>query len=617
MTFQSSKQRVSGADLVRKMCSAIIHRGPDDEAYFSNTNVQLGMTRLAILDLRKRLYPLRNENGQLFLFYNGEIYNFTELTEELTAGGHKFTSMTDAEVVVHGYEEWGPDCLRRFNGMWAFALWDASKERLFLARDHFGIKPLYYCVCGDFMAFASEIRALLSLSFVKKSPNEKVVYEYLVHGRVDHGEETFFDGINRLMPGHYATVSPSGSFRVTQYWRMPRICEDASREDMREASDEVRRLLIDAIRRRLVSDVPVGVCLSGGLDSSSIVSVISRLEETAKKSLGERLQAFSAWYKDSSLDESHFAKIVTNARTTEINAVYPSASGLWRDLQELVCTQEEPFVSTSMYAQWKIMQAAKAKGVKVLLDGQGGDEVFAGYVEYFKFLVFDLLKRNRVIAALRESLLSLDLTWRLIPLLFTVSSRADQIRREFLNAGFAAEFDTSRRPLRIDPNWSLAEVLWNDTTRFVLPSLLRYEDKNSMHFSIESRLPFLDQRLVEYVASLPLDFKIRDGWTKRILREAMRGIVPPEITSRRSKIGFETPQQRWLFGELGSEIEHLLSSSMRSSRYVNQAAVRRLFTAARGKRRVSRWDCEFIWRCLSLELWLRQFIPSDLEDDCS
>jgi len=289
--------------------------------------------------------------------------------------------------------------------------------------------------------------------------------------------------------------------------------------------------------------------------------------------------------------------------------VYPSASGLWRDLQELVRTQEEPFGGSSVYAQWKVMQTAKREGITVLLDGQGGDEVFAGYIEYFKFYIADLLRTGKIVEALKETVQSLDLTYRFIPLIFTRQSMIDRIIRSHLTVEFAHKFNQSEAQIRGYPGSSLAKMLWDDTTRLTLPSLLRYEDKNSMHFSIEARLPFLDPRLVEYVASLPEDFKIRGGWTKLVLRQAMRGILPKEIATRRSKIAFQTPQQRWILCELADRIRELLSSEMKCSKYVNQASVLDVFRTALKKRKISRWDSELIWRCLDLELWLREFFP--------
>jgi asparagine synthase (glutamine-hydrolysing) len=583
------------------------HRGPDEDAYFMSKTVAFGMTRLAIIDLRKGLYPLRNEDGTIFLFYNGEIYNFGELRSQLTLAGHKFSSATDGEVIVHAYEEWGPHCVEKFNGMWAFALWDANNEKLFLSRDHFGIKPLYYTVNENFVCFASEIRALLSIPGIKREPNEKLVYDYLVDDRVDHTEETFFSGIYRLMPAHYATLTLSGSLEIKRYWSMDSITEEDAATTLAEASEKVRKLFIDAVRIRLISDVPAGTCLSGGLDSSSIVATIAQLDDEEKKSIGKRLQTFSACFPDTPIDESRFASLV--ARNSEANVVLPSSTELWRDLRELIQTQEEPFVSSSIYAQWKVMQSAKARGVTVLLDGQGGDEVFGGYIEYFGSYISNLLRRRRVLTVLLEAVRSLDLTSPLILSFLRTWRRIDKTIDPYLNTEFAAKFRSRRSehrlPRILDPNSDLSKLLKDDAMRFVLPGLLRYEDKSSMHFSIETRLPFLDQRLVEYATSLPSNFKIRRGWTKRVFREAMQGILPKKIQWRRSKLGFETPQQSWIL-ELSNRIESLFSSEMMSSRFVSTGALLELLRTAK-KKRLSVFHCGMLWRCVCLEMWLREF----------
>jgi asparagine synthase (glutamine-hydrolysing) len=588
------------------MCSTLKHRGPDDEAYFADKRMSLGMTRLAILDLRQGLYPVTNENNTLRLFYNGEIYNYRELTDELSSLGHKFRSNTDAEVVVHAYEEWGNDCVRRFNGMWAFALYDTERATLLLARDHFGIKPFYFFQNQELFVFSSEIRAILNLGLIKGEPNEKVIYTYLTDGHVDETEETFFQDIRRLIPGTYITIC-RGEVRLYQYWQMPRVSNVISHENMDETASQLRDLFIDSVRRRLVSDVPVGFCLSGGLDSTSIACVVSRLRDDEKKSLGVRPQGFLSAYPNDPIDESSFAKAAASDCGITMHTVFPTSEEFWRDLPELISTQEEPFVSTSIYAQWRVMQLARREGVTVLLDGQGGDECFAGYHEYLVSYILLLLKRLQIFRAINETIKSLDLLVPLLPFLLTRAFSARKIAG-CLDEDFAAKFSHSNNSGRFQTIADLSTLLWNDSTKFVLPSLLRYEDKSSMHFSIETRLPFLDPRLAEFVAAMPLNFKIRDGWTKRVFREAMRDILPSEIRLRRSKVGFATPQYRWLFRELTDQIGSLFASELRSARFLKPSKVLRLFQTA-SKRDVSRWEADFLWRCVNFELWIRQYAP--------
>jgi len=613
ISFRDILEEASATELVRNMCLLQKHRGPDDDALYSDHSASIGMTRLAILDLRKGLYPLGNENRNLHLFYNGEVYNYPELLSELAASGHQYSSMSDGEVIVHGFEQWGLGCLSKLNGMWAFALWDSREQELILARDHFGIKPLYYYIDENLLAFSSEIRALLSLPFVRTTPNENSIYSYLVDGRHDHTEETFYGGIYRLLPGYCATAKLDGSFEKFRYWEMPNVSETVNDDDMAEATERVRGLFIDSVRIRLRSDVPVGTCLSGGLDSSSIVSVVTELNEEDKKSVGRRMQGFSACFPGESVDESHFINIEVQATGTESHVVSPTALELWRDLAELVRTQEEPVGGSSQYAGWRVMQMAKTHHVPVLLNGQGADEIFAGYAEYLGFYIKDLVRRRKFMTVFKETFSSLDLTARMIPLLFTYDRKINRIIKHCLNPEFSAKLAKELSGRRVNLGSSLPKLLRSDVTTDILPSLLRYEDRNSMHFSIEVRLPFLDPRLVEYVASLPLNFKIKHGWTKRIFREAMRGILPEEIRSRRGKIRFETPQRRWFVAELADKIEELLSTDMRASKYIQRSEVLQLFRSARRKNKMSRLDAEFIWRCINLELWLREFFPPDLD----
>lgn len=604
VTFNDDRS-VDHRRLVELMCNTIRHRGPDDEAYFTDKSLSLGMTRLAILDLRKGLYPISNEKDTLCLFYNGEIYNHHELTDELSGLGHTFRTKTDAEAIVHAYEEWGESCFVRFNGMWAFALYDKEKTKLILARDHFGIKPLYFLKTNDLFLFSSEIRALLCLGLIKAEPNERIVYTYLTGGFVDLEEETFFRGIRRLMPGSCLAIS-NDEFRIHEFWRMPSISRTISPDGMDTAASELRDVFVDSVRRRLVSDVPVGSCLSGGLDSSAIACVISRLKEEDKESIGGKLQAFFAAYPDDSIDESNYATLVVSETESVMHSVFPTSADFWKDFPELVSTQEEPFGGTNIYSQWRVMQLARTNGVTVLLDGQGGDELLAGYHEYVGFYILSLIKRHRIILALSETIRSLDILIKLLPDVLIQRSSMRKITTT-LNEAFAVKFSGSGAG-RFRGAPDLSSLLWNDTEKFILPGLLRYEDKSSMHFSIETRLPFLDPRLAEYVASIPLNFKIRDGWTKSIFREAMRDILPNEIRLRRGKVAFATPKHRWLM-ELSGEMQSLFSSELKSSRFVKKQGILELLRTAT-ERGVSRWEMEFLWRCLNLELWMRQFIPS-------
>lgn len=591
------------------MCDAQVHRGPDDEGYYSQGSVCLGIRRLAIIDLRKGLYPLSNEDGRIRLVFNGEIYGFHALRKELEALGHRFRTDTDAEVVVHGYEEWGSKgCLGHLNGMFAFALWDERAGQLWIARDHFGIKPLYYHVERDFLTFASEIKPILSRHDVHVCPNEVVIHAFLESSRVDDREETFFQGIKQLRPGQQMFVALDGKVHVEQYWK-PHISRqldgigyhNAQLDCDSSVKDEValvRGLFLNAIQRQLVSDVSVGSCLSGGIDSSSIVCTVGLHSEGMK--------TVSAVFPGCSIDESAYARIVCTEADAHYNPVLFTADDLWSDLPELIRCQEEPFTSSSMYAQFRVMSRAKELGVKVMLDGQGGDELLCGYLPLYLRYLLDLSKHGKHWRLLVEGLRSYDI---LGPY---VKPQVKSYMRRLMRPRVRSMIRLVLRGRRIkashgNPGVSQSEdlpsVLAGLTSVHGLPALLRYEDKNAMWHSIETRVPFLDRPFFEYVASLPLDRKIRDGWTKWIFREAMRGILPEMIRRRRSKIGFETPEKNWLENDLRGRLQTFFSQPLVASRFYDLAKIKEILE----KPNWTPIERSLLWRCLTLELWHQEF----------
>ncbi|MEM3047272.1 MAG: asparagine synthase (glutamine-hydrolyzing), partial [Candidatus Bathyarchaeia archaeon] len=586
------------------MCDAIKHRGPDDEGYFLDGQVGLGNRRLSIIDVKGGHQPIHNEDESIWITYNGEIYNFQELRGGLEPK-HRFYTNSDTETIVHAYEEWGTGCLRRFNGMWAFALWDSSKKVLFLARDRFGVKPLYYHYDGKRLLFASEIKALLQDNSVARIPNDRVVYEYLLYGLHDHGEETFFQGVKRLLPGHYMLVDESG-LKTQRWWELQMSRELDSPPGMDgEYAKRFYELFEDAVRLRLISEVPVGTCLSGGTDSSSIVCVVNRLlleKGWARDVIGERQKTFSAVYDDERIDEREYIDEVVAHTEVERNFTFPTVEELWNELERLVYYQEEPFGSTSIFAQWMVMKLASQK-VKVLLDGQGGDELLAGYIPYYGIFYLDLLKRRKYARLLKEAALSFDIALPFVSRYFSRSRRTMNAAR-MLDEAFAERFKDVKA-LKWHGN-DLASALDADLSLYSIPHLLRYEDKNSMAFSIEARVPFLDYRLVEYVYSLPLDQRLRGGWTKRILREAMRGVLPERIRLRRSKVGFETPEAKWMKASAEKMRAIFTSETFAKRGYFNQAEVLKAFDKFL-QGRLSEDFIKVFWRLANLELWLREF----------
>ncbi|MGD0594521.1 MAG: asparagine synthase (glutamine-hydrolyzing) [Acidimicrobiales bacterium] len=593
-------------DLLTAMCERIEHRGPDDEGYLEREDVSLGHRRLAIIDLEHGHEPMSNAAGSVHLVYNGEVYNFRQLRTELEGLGHRFTTSCDAEVVLAAYERWGVECFPRFNGMWALAILDEreAEARLVLCRDHLGIKPLYVAEAGGRHLFASEIKALLAAPELEPAVDTRRLAEYLARGLHDHDDRTFFEGVRQILPATVVSIPIAGGPPSEHTYWHPALSTDAPADPARFADVFTR-----AVERRLVADVTVGTCLSGGLDSSSIVCVMSKLLADGVPdagSMGEHLRTFSAVFDGDPIDEQEYIEPVLAASGADSDFVRPQSRDLFADLPLLVWHQDEPMVSSGPYAQYRVMELAKGKA-KVLLDGQGGDELLAGYVPY-QYVYLRQLAKSRHPADMRtlskETLPTRDL---LTPI---ARQRFADRRRSVDPATYcpsllgdparAAAIAAADHRVRDD----LKQRLLQDLTQYSLPSLLRYEDRNSMAHSIESRPPFLDQELVELVLSLPADAIVRDGWSRWIFREAMRGVLPEKIRLRRKKIGFTTPEMRWLRAQRATVQGIFRSPSFCSRPYWDAPAVARAFKAAcEGKLEES----PLFWRILNIEAWLRVF----------
>ncbi|RKY41285.1 MAG: asparagine synthase (glutamine-hydrolyzing), partial [Candidatus Omnitrophota bacterium] len=542
-----NRQKVRKEDL-EKMIMLIKHRGPDDEGYFIDENVGLGHCRLSIIDLSLRGHqPMINKEGRFIIVYNGEIYNYLEIRKELKDIGYRFISDTDTEVVLYAYQEWGKTCLEKFNGMWALAIYDRQKRELFCARDRFGIKPFYYYFDGKLFAFSSEIKSLLKLNLSNK-PNDKVIYDFLKFGMADHTEDTFFKGVKRLLPAYWLIVNlEEAKIEKGKYWNL-KICNGTQilRGNDKKYAQKFLDLFVDSVRLRLRSDVPVGSCLSGGLDSSAIVCVINNLLKGKERfAVGSRQRAFSACFNNRRLDERKYIQEVIRQTKADSNYIFPELTGLKKELEKLVWHQEEPFGGISIYAQWKVFSLAKTKGVKVLLDGQGGDENLCGYRKFYMFFLRKLLEDKKYLLFVREAL-SFFSSWEILSTLFIKNglrylplySRLFNVD-SFFKDSFIKKWREELSHLDFGYNSSLHERLKEDIEKWSLPVLLRYEDRNSMAHSLETRLPFLDYRLVEFIASLPFSQKMRGGKSKFVVRKALRGILPEKIRLRKSKLGFD------------------------------------------------------------------------------
>jgi asparagine synthase (glutamine-hydrolysing) len=589
-------------ELLARMSDQLKHRGPDGMGTEVRGCVGLVHRRLAIIDLSEDgLQPMTNEDKTLWLVYNGEIYNYVELREELIKQGHRFHSQSDTEVILHAYEEWGAGCLLRFNGMWAFALWDEKRGQLFCARDRFGIKPFYYTEINGSFLFASEIKALTAHPDVGKGPDDEILRTYLAWGVQDYSERTMFRGILQLKPAHAVIVSKDGPCTPYRYWDVNINAEILSDVSEKESGNRLLSLLREATRIHLRSDVTVGTCLSGGIDSSTIAVLINALiRQEAPASVGARQKTFSVVFTDERFDESRYIDEMVAATGVDARRTEPDPDQLWNDIDRLVWIQDEPFGSLSIYAQYCVMRLAH-EDVKVVLDGQGADELLAGYLAYQESYIRGLIYSLQVGSALRE-----------------IAGSLRHHGRFFGNAVIQLLTRRSRRrhltvPIpRVDRyEGPLPEVLRRELVSTNLPALLHYEDRNSMAFSIESRVPYLDLRLVEYVASLPLDRKIHNGVTKKVLRDAVKGIVPESIRSRMDKMGFVTPEEVWMKETLRPFVLGVLrADSFRARPYWDPDAVLESYQGYLDGR--SAYSPE-IWRIVCAELWLRKFFDREID----
>jgi asparagine synthase (glutamine-hydrolysing) len=612
-------------ELLARMAALIQHRGPDDEGFYCRGETGFAFRRLAILDLSPAGHqPMCNEDGTCWLVFNGEVYNYHELAAELTSLGHTFRSHTDSETVLHAYEQWGIGCLARFSGMYAFALWDERRQMLFAARDRFGIKPFYYHLNAERLLFGSEIKALWADPSTPNRANDRRLHDYLVYGYLDHTDETCFDEIKQLPPAHFLTFS-GGRLSVQRYWDLhPAEGMDGLSDEA--ACERFRDLFLDAVRQHLQSDVPLGSCLSGGLDSSAIVGAVHHLLQAdtpgvSRAVIGDRQRTFTAGFDDPRYDERQYAAQVS-ARTGAAGFfVSPDPTRLFDMLPDLLWHQEEPVGSTSIIAQWYVMQLARQNGITVMLDGQGGDEVLGGYPAFFAGLWGGLLRRGNL-PGLAHELRAYQAHHGQPPAMLLASAVN-------LAAPAGLRAAVKRQARRRHPDWlgpaltepgyqwleprapyddPLRQRLYEYTTSIHLPALLHYEDRNSMAFSIEARVPFLDHRLAELTFALPDRFKLRDGETKWLLRRGLADLLPPAVAARQDKMGFVTPESEWLRTILYAPVAEVFHSASFSSRpYWQPAAALRLLEMHRAGQ--GDWHTP-IWHLLNTELWLQRFVDT-------
>jgi asparagine synthase (glutamine-hydrolysing) len=581
------------------------HRGPDGEGVFSGDGVALGHCRLSIIDLSDAGHqPMSDRSGRFWITFNGEIYNYIELRNELSRSGYRFRGHSDTEVLLNSYLHWGEQCVTRLRGMFAFAIWDEQARVLFAARDRLGIKPFHYICTEDWLAFASEIKALVPL-LSQPRPSRKLAEAYLAWNLLDHEPaETMIEGICRLPAAHTLSFGDEISgLKLKRYWSVS-FCNDLETPPGQRAAKvtEFRDLFQETVSLHLRSDVPVGSALSGGLDSSSIVCVVQKELHRRGHWRDAWQHVFSACFNESSLDERPYIREVVKATGCTAHFTFPSGNRLRQELERWLWHQEEPVGGTAPYAHFCVARLASEHQIKVLLDGQGADEQLAGYRKFILTYLQQLLQARRCVKAAREAAAFVS------PAILRTCDFTAGRRYLFKSSPQENDLfpDGIEYPKGLGIGNSLGDRLEADVLRFSLPLLLRYEDRNTMAFGIESRVPFVDHVLVEYVATLAADMRLSGGWTKRILREALRDVLPEGVRRRKTKLGFSTPESRWLTGPLADWIRETLHSQIFLGELVDK---RRLHNLARMSfERASQSCLMLLFRLAIFETWARLFL---------
>jgi len=565
--IHTGSSRFSQVQLV-SMTDALSHRGPDGAGYWRDPggDVLLGHRRLSILDLSDAASQPMHFRNRYTIIHNGEIYNYKELREELGKKGYSFKTQSDTEVILAAYDHWEDECVDHFNGMFAFAIWDEELKELFAARDRFGEKPFYYYFDGQYFIFASEMKAIWAAG-IEKQANLRLLFNFLTIGYVDNPErpeETFYSNISKLPPASILYYNPaSKELSVEKYWDLDIAAVNKKITDA-DAIEKFNFLFTESVRKRLRSDVSIGTSLSGGLDSSSVAAIASGLGADHFQP-----QAFTAVFPGFDKDESAFSKEVADTFHLEQITTAVTADDLLKNWDKLCYHQEEPFGSASVFPQFKVYELSKKNNTKILLDGQGADEILAGYSKYYKWYWQELFVKRKLVSSgeikaakkigVQESFTAKNIMAALFPDFASVILERQYLlkalRQEYLNRDFI-RLQSKEAYYSTPSHFNLNGALYFNTCIHGLEELLRYADRNAMAHGCEVRLPFLDHELVEFVFSLPSRFKIRQGWTKWLLRTSMNEKLPACIAWRKDKVGFEPPQQQWMQDKKVQELIH-------------------------------------------------------------
>ncbi len=604
-------KNIKPKEVIKKMNKITVHRGPDNSSYkifnLNNTkNVALGHNRLSIIDLSASAnQPFISEDGKYCMVYNGELYNYIELKNELKEIGLEFTTNSDTEVIFNAILYWGINAFEKFNGMWAIAFFDLTKNELILSRDRFGEKPLYYCIENNELYFSSEIKAILEVSN-KKEINKLTLNRYLVNGSLDSTNETFFKNVNKVPASTYSVIELSKDLKdlnFISYWDITSLIEkDTKNIDENRSIEEFRNLFNDSVNIRLRSDVNVGTLLSGGLDSSTITFEMSKNID--------KLDILSSVSSDEKYSEEKFINIVSKSVNVEPKKVNldDDPKKIFDLMEKVIWHNDEPIPSFSVIAHYLLMEKSYENNIKVILSGQGADELLGGYQKYYIYYIIELLKSKKYLKFLLESFnyifnsglikqFSLKEANRYLPSFLKRKIKKTDYRTKSLK-----ELDSKVE--KLNKVVSVKERQIMDLMKYSVPVLTHYEDRMSMAYSREIRLPFLDFRLVEYTMSLPLSLKMRKGWTKWILRKAFEGKLPNEIVWRKDKKGFTTPQEKWFREDLKNEIENLFNEDLLVDKHglMEQSKIKQFYKEFLNDKKI--WYKE-VFNIIAVEIWLR------------
>jgi asparagine synthase (glutamine-hydrolysing) len=617
ITGESGEKRSLLNHRLLRMTDSLLHRGPDGERCWINPSVSAGFghRRLSIIDLSDNAAQPMHYQQRYTIIHNGEIYNYIEIREDLRKKGYTFITGSDTEVILAAYAHYNDECVEHFDGMFAFAIWDEKEQELFAARDRFGEKPFYYSINHNEFTFASEMKALWAAG-IEKRPNLQMLFNFITIGYTDNpgrSEETFFENIFKLPAASRLYYTPSSNeLIIEKYWDLDPSIQDKKISD-KDAIEKFNALFSASVKRRLRSDVPVGTSLSGGLDSSSVMAAADQARHLIPgTTYHSPLTSFTAVFPGFEKDESAFALQVAKQFNSHHHTISVTVDDLVNDWERFLHYQEEPFGSASAFAQYKVFELAKHNNIKVLLDGQGADEILAGYSKYYKWYWQELFQKRKLtgsgeLKAAKELGIGERFTYKNIIAALLPDIASVILERQYLLNALRHD-DLSKEFVRLQSkeayysapvNFNLNGALYFNTCVHGLEELLRHADRNSMAHGREIRLPFLDHELVSFIFSLPSDFKIRNGWTKWLLRQSMSEKLPPEIVWRKNKIGFEPPQKAWMQDKRVQDMIHESRKKLVKEKILNPEMLKRPVVNAG-----SHEDISSDWRYLACAYYL-------------